>query len=306
MIPQKKRNSLASQQTHFRQCFVFMVIISLPLWVGGCGRGSQKAVVAEVNGQRITVKDFHDELARLPEEMRVVYEQEPEEVLDRLISVTLLLQEAKRKGLVGSSDLAGLDKPGIQEGMRRLMEPEIKDVKVTDQEVAALYRQHRDEMGGKPLSQVRDIISMMILEQKRQERISAMVERLRAQAVVTTYPEQLPKPPLPALEASTADAFQAALTSGRPSVINFGSNSCPACIRLRPVMRGLRDAHGERINVLLLEVSDYRDLARQYKIRLVPTVIFFDAQGREVQRKTGFMEREELEGVLSDLKFLGG
>ncbi len=307
MIPQKKKSSLASQQIRFRIWFVLMVIISLPLWIGACGRGSQKAVVAEVNGQRITVKDFHDELARTPEDMRTVYEQDPGEVLDHLISVTLLLQEAKRKGLVDSADLRGLDKPGIQEGMRRLMEMEIKGVEVvTDKEVTAFYRQYRDQMGGKPLSQVRDAIRMMILEQKQQQRIGDLVGRLRATAAITAYPERLPKPPPPALEASTADAFRAALQSGRPTVVDFGSNRCIPCIRLRPVMRALKDAHTERINVIFMEVSDHRDLALHYKVRLVPTVIFFDAQGREARRKMGFMDREAMEKALHELGFLGG
>jgi thioredoxin 1 len=306
MVPKQKKSSVASQQRRFPVWFLLLVVISLFLGIGACGR-EQKTVVAEVNGQRITVKDFHDELARTPEDMRVVYEQDPEEVLDRLISVTLLLQEAKRKGLVDSSDLRDLDKPGIKEGMQRLMEQSIKGVEaVTDKEVQAFYRQHRDKIGGKPLSEVRELLRMMILEQKQQQRISALVEKLRATSAITTFPERLPKPPPPALEASTADAFQAALKSGRPTVVDFASKSCPACIRLRPVMRALKDAHMERINVLFLEVSDTRDLARQYKVRLVPTLIFFDAQGREVHREMGFMGQEAIEKVLRDLKLLGG
>jgi len=307
VIPQKKRNSLASQQAGFRLWLVLMVIISLPLWIGACGRGSQKAVVAEVNGQRITVKDFQEELARTPEDMRAVYEQEPEEVLDRLIGVTLLLQEAKRRGLVDSSDLRDIDKPRVKEGMRRLMEQSLKGVdQVTDKEVQAFYRQYRAEMEGKPLSEVRELLRMMILEQKRQVRINVLVEKLRTQAAITTFPERLPKPPPPALEAATADAFQAALKSGRPTLLDFASKSCPACIRLRPVMGALKDAHKERINVLFLEVSANRDLALYYKVRLVPTLIFFDAQGREVHREMGFMRQEAIEKVLRDLKLLGG
>jgi thioredoxin 1 len=306
VISQKKRNSLASQQRRFRLWFLLLVVISLFLGIGACSRG-QKTVVAEVNGQRITVKDFHDELARTPEDMRVVYEQDPEEVLDRLISVTLLLQEAKRRGFVDSSDLRDLDKPGIKEGMRRLMEQSMKGVdQVTDKEVQAFYRQYRAEMGGKPISEVRELLRMMILEQKRQVKINVLVEKLRAASAITTFPERLPQPPPPALEASTADAFQAALKSGRPTVVDFGSNSCPPCIRLRPVMRALQDAHKDSMNVLFLEVSANRDLALSYKVRLVPTLIFFDAQGREVHREMGFVGQEAMEKVLRDLKLLGG
>jgi thioredoxin 1 len=305
MVHQKKKRSLASQQRRFPVWFLLLVVISLFLGIGACGRG-QKAVVAEVNGQRITVKDFQEELARSPEDMRAVYEQDPREVLDHLIGVTLLLQEAKRRGFVDSSDLRDLDKPSIKEGMRRLMEQSIKGVdQVTDKEVQAFYRQYRAEIGGKPLAEVRELLRMMILEQKRQVQISVLVEKLRATAAITTFPERLPKPPPPALEASTADAFQAALKSGRPTLVDFASKTCPACIRLRPVMGELRDAHKDRINVLYLEVSANRDLAMSYKVTLVPTLIFFDAQGREVHRETGFMGQEAMEKVLRDLKLLG-
>ena len=70
-------------------------------------------------------------------------------------------------------------------------------------------------------------------------------------------------------------------------------------------MRALKDAHKDRINVLYVEVDEQRELAFHYKVRLVPTIIFFDTQGREVRREMGFMEREALEKILRDLKFLG-
>jgi thioredoxin 1 len=161
-------------------------------------------------------------------------------------------------------------------------------------------------MEGKPLSQVREPIRSMLLEQKQQQRISDFAGRLRAKAVVTAYPERLPKPPPPPLEASTAQEFHDALQSGRPSVVDFGSSRCVPCIQLRPVLREVKDAHSGRINVLYLEVSDHRDLVLRYKVQLVPTVVFFDAKGQEARRKMGFMDREAIEGVLRDLKFLGG
>jgi thioredoxin 1 len=307
MLSQKNRSSRASQQTHFRMWFVLMVIMGLSLWVGGCGKGNLNAVVAEVNGERITVRAVQKEMARIPVEMRAVYEQNPAEALNQLISLTLLLQEAKRRGLVDSTDLRGLDNPTVQEGLRRLLEMEVQgEAKITDQEVAIFYRQHRDEMEGKSLSQVREAIHRMLLEQKQQQRISDVVGRLRTAAAITTYPERLPKPPAPPLEASTADDFRAALQSGRPSIIDFGSNRCIPCIQLRPVLRELKDAHRDRINVIFMEVNDHRDLALQYKVQLVPTVIFFDAKGREIRRTVGFMDREAIERVLRDLKFLGG
>jgi thioredoxin 1 len=305
VIPQKKRNSLASQQTHFRLWFVLMVVISLPLWFGGCGKDASHTVVAEVNGQRISVKDIQDELARTPADMRSVYEQNPEDVLDQLISLTLLLQEARRKGVMEAVELRDLGKPPVQAGIRRFLEPELKDVKVTDQEVAVFYQRNRDQMGGKSLSQVREALRGMLLGLKKEEKVKELVAKLRAIAAITVYPERLPKPPPPPLETSTAEEFKAALQNNRPTVVDFGSSRCIPCIQLRPVLRGVKDAHKERINVLVIEVNDHRDLARQYKVRLVPTLIFFDAKGNEVRRSVGFIDRDAIEGVLRDLKFLG-
>jgi thioredoxin 1 len=307
MISHKRRTPPKSRQTQFRGWLVLLVIVSLAFWLGGCGADASKRVVAEVNGQRITLKDVQDDLGRIPEEMRIIYEQNPGEVLDRLISLTLLLQEAERRGLVDSVDLRGLDNPSIQGGMQRLMEMELKGAdKVTDEEVSAFYQQNLDQMGGKSLSQVREPIRAMLLEQKQQQRISDFVGKLRTKASVTAYPERLPKPPPSVLEASTAQEFREALQSGRPSVVDFGSNRCIPCIQLRPVLRAVKDAHGDRINVIFMEVNEHRDLVRQYKVQLIPTLIFFDAKGREAHRKMGFMDHEAMEKALHELGFLGG
>jgi thioredoxin 1 len=283
---------------------VFFPLFLLSL--AGCHPDRSGTVVAEVNGERITVRDVQEELTRVPEDMRSVYEQQPDEILDQLVSLKLLLQEARRMGLVDSTDLRGLNNPSIQGGMRRLLEPEIKDVKVTDQEVAAFYRQYQDQMEGQSLSQLREAIHKMILEQKQQQRIDVFVGRLRIAGAVTTYPERLPKAPSPPLPASTAEAFQTALQSKRPTIVDFGSSLCLPCIRLRPVLQAVKDAHGDRINVLYVEVSDHRDLALRYKVQLVPTVVFFDAKGQELRRNVGFMDRESLEQILRDLNFLKG
>jgi thioredoxin 1 len=302
---QQQTDSHATNKIKYRIRSFSVIIIGLALILGGCGRGASRSVVAEVNGQRITVKDVKDELARTPQDMRVIYEQNPEEILDQLISVTLILQEAQRKGAMKRATLRDLDKPQVKEEIRRFLDQEIKEVRVTDQEVTLFYRQHRDKMSGKSLPQVREAIRQMLHVAKREQEVTAFVERLRASATITAYPERLPKPPPLPLASASAEEFKAALQNNHPTVADFGSSSCVPCIQLRPVLRGLKDTHGDRINVLVMEVSDNRDLARQYKVRLVPTLIFFDAKGKEVHRSVGYMDREEIEKVLRDLKFLG-
>jgi thioredoxin 1 len=302
---QKKTNMFSTGRRQYRIWFLLAIIIGLVLMITGCGKGASRSVVAEVNGQQITVKDVQEELARTPADTRVLFEQNPGDVLDELISVTLILQEATRKGAMAPATLRDLRKPQVMEGIRRFLAQETKGVKVTDQEVTAFYQQHQDKMSGKSLSQVREAIRQMLLATKREQEVTAFVGRLRASAAITVYPERLPQPPPLSIATSSAEEFKAALQSKRPTVVDFGSSRCVPCIQLRPVLRSVKDAHSGRINVLVLEVGDYRDLARQHKVQLVPTLIFFDAKGKEVRRSVGYMDREAIEKVLRELKFLG-
>jgi len=52
-------------------------------------------------------------------------------------------------------------------------------------------------------------------------------------------------------------------------------------------MEALRDDCAGRLNVLYLSVSRNRVLAMRYRVRDVPTFIFFDASGAEVRRLEG-------------------
>ena len=56
-----------------------------------------------------------------------------------------------------------------------------------------------------------------------------------------------------------------------------------------------------KAEVLIIDTGDYPDLARRCEIRAIPTQIFFDASGQEVERHSGFMPREDLVEKLSEL-----
>ncbi len=111
---------------------------------------------------------------------------------------------------------------------------------------------------------------------------------------------------LPALAAELPSANEAAvktaLSSGRPSVVDFGARSCIPCKQMAPILEGLnRDLRG-RANVLFNDVWKDEQLARAYRIQMIPTQIFFDAKGKEVKRHMGYMEKSE---ILKELKTLG-
>jgi len=84
-----------------------------------------------------------------------------------------------------------------------------------------------------------------------------------------------------------ADAVQVALRQGKPTVVEFGGIACAGCREMKPVLENLAREHGERVTVLDIDVLKTREYIPRYQIRLLPTQVFFDAQGRETGRNMG-------------------
>jgi len=97
--------------------------------------------------------------------------------------------------------------------------------------------------------------------------------------------------------APAADAVQRARAAGKPTVIEFGANACTACREMKPVLQALRQEHGEHIGVIEVDVIAQRheaDYIRRYRVTLMPTQVFFDAQGHETGRNMGTITGVEI------------
>lgn len=98
------------------------------------------------------------------------------------------------------------------------------------------------------------------------------------------------------IAADPADKVQKALSAGKPTVAEFGANSCVQCREMKIVLDALRQTHGERIAIVNVDLIAHKeaDYIRRYGIQLMPTQVFFDAQGREVGRHMGKISGEEI------------
>ena len=94
--------------------------------------------------------------------------------------------------------------------------------------------------------------------------------------------------------APTDDAVQQALRLGKPVVAEFGANSCESCREMKLVLGALAREHGERVTVVDIDLPKATVYASRYKIQLIPTQVFFDAQGREIGRHMGKISGNEI------------
>jgi thioredoxin 1 len=70
------------------------------------------------------------------------------------------------------------------------------------------------------------------------------------------------------------------------SIIDFGSDSCIPCKEMAPVLEELNSELKGKAIIRFVDVWKYPDLAEGYPVSVIPTQIFFDAEGRPIVLKT--------------------
>ena len=90
------------------------------------------------------------------------------------------------------------------------------------------------------------------------------------------------------------DAVQQALKLKKPTVVEFGANNCAACREMKPILGQLAREHGAQISVVDIDLLKTSGYLSRYKIMLMPTQVFFDAEGRETGRHMGKISAEEI------------
>jgi thioredoxin 1 len=156
-------------------------------------------------------------------------------------------------------------------------------------------------MQGKPLKEVTPAIEQLIREMKQREALGQFLGELRKNATVEINQERLQKIAAKPPESNTEEDFKQALTGGKPILVDFGANSCIPCRQMRPILKEINTEYSEKAKILVIDVYKYQKLAQEYKIMLIPTLIFFDLKGKEAFRHVGPLEKEKIVAKLKEI-----
>jgi thioredoxin 1 len=99
-------------------------------------------------------------------------------------------------------------------------------------------------------------------------------------------------------------AQSAAPAKGKPALYEFGSKFCIPCKEMKVVMAALQASHGDQVEFRMVYVDEEKPLFGQYKIVAIPTQVFLDASGKEVDRHLGALSKEDVIKKLKELKFI--
>ena len=92
--------------------------------------------------------------------------------------------------------------------------------------------------------------------------------------------------------------------SSRPALYEFGAGSCASCKEMAKVMAELKASHGDQVEFRMVYADEDKALFQQYKIMLIPTQVFLNASGQEVDRHMGPLTKEEVLQKLKNLRLI--
>jgi len=79
-----------------------------------------------------------------------------------------------------------------------------------------------------------------------------------------------------------------------PRLVDLGADKCIPCKMMAPILTALEKEYAGQLNVEFIDVWKNRGAGDRYRIQLIPTQIFFDANGKELFRHEGFYAKKDI------------
>ncbi|HLS31799.1 MAG TPA: thioredoxin [Flavobacteriaceae bacterium] len=80
-------------------------------------------------------------------------------------------------------------------------------------------------------------------------------------------------------------------------LIDFYADWCSPCIAMEPILNEIEQHFQKELEVVRVDIDENKTLAKNFRIRSVPTLILFD-NGEEVWRKSGLLTKRDITEVL--------
>ena len=81
---------------------------------------------------------------------------------------------------------------------------------------------------------------------------------------------------------------------GLPTLVDLGAERCVPCKLMAPILEELEQEYKGKLEVIVIDVGENRAAPGRYGVKMIPTQIFYDGDGKEFFRHTGFFSKEEI------------
>lgn len=87
------------------------------------------------------------------------------------------------------------------------------------------------------------------------------------------------------------------------TMVDLGAKTCVPCKLMAPILEELKEEYRGQAEIIFIDVWDKvnQGKAKAFKIMTIPTQIFYDKEGKEVYRHSGFMDKKTIVAQLEEL-----
>lgn len=89
---------------------------------------------------------------------------------------------------------------------------------------------------------------------------------------------------------------------GMVTMVDFGAPFCAPCKAMAPFLEKLEKEYKGRAAIVVLDVGKAPEVCERFGINELPTQVFYNKEGKEILRHTGFMKEE---AIVKQLKKMG-
>lgn len=171
------------------------------------------------------------------------------------------------------------------------------NIAVSDEDAQNYYNENEADFGGVPFEQAAEDIKAVLRGERLESEVNNTVGAVLSNATTKVNAKWLKKEATISLNTEADKARR----SKKVALVEFGSEGCPACVRMTPVIKELRTTYAKSALIVPVSLDDDMIIGDRYDITLIPTLIFFSEDGKEAYRHVGIMSHADIVTKLTEL-----